>query len=282
MTMNDDTASLPPEAGAAFSVREFARTAQGNHRDSLDLAEYTSSPLSPDALRMLRYLRDLEAATMQHLRNVLVTPTHKDARVTAFLVTWAFEKFWIADALSAVLEANDADAGTADAEHGETGRRRHEFAESGERRGPIRRAVAAIVEGTPIVAVHMTSGLVDHWIARAAYERLTEAAGSDALRSTIALVQDIKARHAEFFLEESRRRLAESAKAVRLTSRALVGAAWPIGAITRSTDDRSFFERFTFSGTGGEELAAAIEKQIAALPGLGDRVAATVRGRLAS
>ena len=43
---------------------------------------------------------------MAHLRNVLVTPTHKDARVTAFLVTWAYEKFWIADALPAIVEAN--------------------------------------------------------------------------------------------------------------------------------------------------------------------------------
>lgn len=44
---------------------------------------------------------------MSSLRNVLVTPLPKDARVTAFLVTWAFEKFWIADALQLVLTAND-------------------------------------------------------------------------------------------------------------------------------------------------------------------------------
>ena len=46
---------------------------------------------------------------MEHLRNLLVTATHKDARVTAFLVTWAFEKFWMADAIDAVLVAHGSD-----------------------------------------------------------------------------------------------------------------------------------------------------------------------------
>src|SRR5258707_5221181 len=89
-----------------FDVREFTRTARGNHRESLELAEYATQPLTADSMRMVRYLERLESATMEHLRNLLVTATHKDARVTAFLVTWAFEKFWIADALDAVLEAN--------------------------------------------------------------------------------------------------------------------------------------------------------------------------------
>jgi hypothetical protein len=284
MTMNDDTASRTSRGAAAFSVREFARTARGSHRGTLDLAEYATKPLSSETLRMVRYLRDLEAATMQYLRNVLVTPTHKDARVTAFLVTWAFEKFWIADALAAVLEANGVEHPSTGEETktGPQAKRRHTLSEAGERRGPIWRAVSAIVVGAPIVAAHMTTELVDHWITGAAYERLAESAKSDALRSTIDLVLGVKARHAQFFEEESRRRLAESPRAVRLTSRALVGAAWPVGAIERSAADRTFFEEFTFGADKGTALAAAIEARVASLPGIGERVAATVRGRLAS
>ena len=81
-----------------FDVRDFARTAQGSHRGQLDLDAITASGLGADAIRLLRLLRDLERSTMQRMRNLLVTATHKDARVTAFLTTWAFEKFWIADA----------------------------------------------------------------------------------------------------------------------------------------------------------------------------------------
>ena len=275
MTMNDETIAAA-DRSAHFDVRDFARTARGNHRATLQLAEYRTTPLPPDSLRLVRYLGQLESATMQHLRNVLVTATHKDARVTAFLVTWAFEKFWLADALDAILEAN----GAAGLEAQSSGRLRTAASEAGERRGPIRRAISAIVIGTPIVAVHMTIGLVDEWITRAAYKRLVETSASAALTSTIDMVLDVKLRHSLFFDDEARRRLGESAKAARLTRRALSSAAWPIGAIDRSDDDRSFFELFTFGASQGHARAAAIGSAVATLPGIGNGVAATVAARL--
>jgi hypothetical protein len=91
-----------------FDVREYARTAVGNLREGLNLEAYKSAPLGADTLRTLSFLQAIERSTMQHLRTVLVTPTHKDARVTAFLITWAFEKFWIADVLSAILSVHTA------------------------------------------------------------------------------------------------------------------------------------------------------------------------------
>ena len=67
--------------------------------------------LAADVRGELAMLAVLEAATMAHLRNVLVTHTHKDARVTAFLVTWAFEKFSIADALRGIVDASAGPVG---------------------------------------------------------------------------------------------------------------------------------------------------------------------------
>ena len=125
--------------GTRFDVREFARTARGNHRETLELAEFATAPLNADSLHMVRYLGRLESATMDHLRNLLVTATHKDARVTAFLVTWAFEKFWIADALDAVLEAN----GRPRAQETAEGRKRRSLADHADRRGPIKVQLAA-------------------------------------------------------------------------------------------------------------------------------------------
>ena len=259
-----------------FDVREFARTARGNHRAELDLAEYASTPLSEESLHAVRYLGRLESATMEHLRNLLVTATHKDARVTAFLVTWAFEKFWIADALDAVLEAN----GSPKAQDVVEGKRRHTRSEYNDRRGPIRRAVSAIRLGVPIIAVHMTTGLVDEWVTRAAYVRLAAASKSAALASTVALILDIKKRHAEFFEYESESRLAESPRAVKLTRAELLKAAWPIGAVDRAAEDRSFFESYVFGGDAGLASAAAIESQVAALPGLDTTIGAAVAQKL--
>jgi hypothetical protein len=259
-----------------FDVREFARTAQGNHRATLQLGEYSQSPLSEDSVRMVRYLGRLESATMEHLRNLLVTATHKDARVTAFLVTWAFEKFWIADALDAVLEANGLPR-FQDAPEGEVRRKRSEAAD---RRGPIRRALSAIRLGVPIIAVHTTTGLIDEWITRAAYVRLSAQSKSVALASTIAMILDVKKRHADFFDDESRRRLSESPRAAALTRKTLLTASWPIGAVDRAAEDRVFFESYVFGGAEGVASAAEIEHQVAVLPGMDERVGEAVAQKL--
>jgi hypothetical protein len=259
-----------------FDVREFARTAQGNHRATLQLGEYSQTPLSADSVQMVRYLGRLEGATMEHLRNLLVTATHKDARVTAFLVTWAFEKFWIADALDAVLEAN----GLPRFQDAPEGKVRKKHGESADRRGPIRRALSAIRLGVPIIAVHTTTGLIDEWITRAAYVRLAAQSKSAALASTVAMILDVKKRHAEFFDDESRRRLAESPRAAALTRKTLMTASWPIGAVDRATEDRSFFESYVFGGAEGGASAAEIEHQVAALPGMNERVGEVVAQKL--
>jgi hypothetical protein len=271
------TISAEVRTGARFNVREFARDARGNHREKLDLAGFSTTPLDDVSLRLISYLSRLESATMEHLRNLLVTATHKDARVTAFLVTWAFEKFWIADALDAVLEAN----GRPRPHDVPEGKPRHTAAEYNARRGPIRRAIEAIGRGVPIIAVHTTTGLIDDWVMTSAYERLASLAQSSPLSSTIAIILDVKKRHQAFFDDEARRRLTESKRAVAQVRAALLRAAWPIGAVDRAADDRDFFETTVFGGPEGAERVASIAAKVSQLPGLDSRIAAVVARKLA-
>ena len=109
-----DAASPSPLMRPApdFDVRQFARTAVGSHRDTLGLETYATQRLDDATIRTLAYLHNIERATMSHLRSVLVTAMHKDARITAFMTTWAFEKFWIADALEGIVTAHDPEART--------------------------------------------------------------------------------------------------------------------------------------------------------------------------
>lgn len=273
MNPNDDTATAS-SADSLFDVRDFARTARGNHRDELDLSALVAAPLDADALRLVRALRDLERGTLHRMRDLLVTATHKDARVTAFLTTWMFEKFWVADALDAVLEVSPA----VDDLPASTGAARRTRAERAERRGPILRAIAANFDGPQVVAAHVATGLVDEWITQAAYRRLAEL--SPALRGVADLVLDIKQRHLRFLTEESRRRLSSSGRAQKLTRTALERAAWPIGSVGRAADERAFFERTVFGGDHGAAEAARIRGMLSALPGIGSDVAATVEARL--
>jgi hypothetical protein len=261
-------------SSTSFDVREFARTVQGSHRDEIDAAAIASAGLAADAVHLVRVLRDLERGTLHRMRNLLVTATHKDARVTAFLTSWAFEKFWIADALDAVLEAVGADTAALE------GPRRRSPRERAERRGPVRRAIAGNFAGTQLVAAHVTTGLIDEWISQAAYRRLGEAASvlSDLVTRLLAL----KDRHIAFLSEDAERRLAAGGRAVTLTRKSIAQAAWPIGATEIPDADRTFFETFVFGGTEGRTAAARIAARVAALPGLTSAQGDTVAARLAS
>ncbi|MGN6503909.1 MAG: hypothetical protein ACTHKX_13545 [Pseudolysinimonas sp.] len=265
-------AEVSLESGT-FDIREFTRTARGNLRSELKLDEIAASGLGAEAVRLLRLLRDLERSTMQRMRNLLVTATHKDARVTAFLTTWAFEKFWIADALDAVLEATGDDLHSSD----KVGVSRRIITERAERRGPVARAIRANFDGPQIVAAHVTTGLVDEWITQAAYRKLGELA--TGLQSVVALVLSVKDRHIRFLAEEAQRRLAASGRASRLARREIRQSVWPLGAVERSDDERSFFERVVFGSPDGAAEARHISEMLAALPGLAS-VAPTVSARL--
>ena len=267
---------MTAETGESFDVRDYARTAQASLREDLDLAGFRAAPLTPELVRVVTALARLEGATMAHLRNVLVTPTHKDARVTAFLVTWAFEKFWIADALGAVVEASGGDGLTAGAPDAGVHRDR---ATGG--RGPVRRALAGFAQGWPVIGAHMTLGLVDDWLLRAAYDRVTAAAGSASLGTAVDRILAVKGRHTMFFDEEVHGRLAASPKAVRLARHELRRTGWPLGRSALDPADREFFAGFVFGGDEGDELAAAVERDLRDLPGIDARTAAIVREGLA-
>lgn len=254
MSRPDDTATAP------FDVREFARTARGSHRDEIDTDAIARAGLSADAVHLLRVLRDLERGTLDRMRNLLVTATHKDARVTAFLATWAFEKYWVADALDVVLDAAGADNTPLE------GPKRRTSAERAERRGPIRRAIAGNIAGEQLVAAHVTTGLVDELITQVAYRKGGELAA--VLSSLVHTLLEVKDRHVHFLVEEAEHKLAASGRAVKLTRKALAQAAWPIGATEIPASDRSFFEALVFGGAEGRTAATRIGERLAALPGL--------------
>ncbi len=237
-----------------FDVREYARDAAASHRDELGLEEYKSNPLSAETLRLLRYLQIIERATMTHLRGVLVSATHKDARITAFLTTWAFEKYWIADAFEQIGLAHQP-AGT-DVD-------RAPFITPVER--TIREAIYANIVGLPMIAVHMTLGTIDTWLSQAAYRRLIALEPHPQLTKTIERFLELKERQLAFFEPQSRYRLTVSAQARKITRRRLTGTPWPIGAKAEPPHETEFFFRRLF-GTA-KEIISELDARIDSLPG---------------
>ena len=240
-----------------FDVRDFARTAAGSHRDSMNLEAYRTAPLSDATLRVVRYLQIVERATMTHLRSVLVTAAHKDARITAFLTTWAFEKYWIADALEQILLAHQPAGAEPD---------RSPFRTPVER--TIRESIVANIIGVPMIAVHMTLGTVDEWLTQAAYKRIKALDPNPEFDRTIDSFLTIKERQLSFFEAQARFRLTESKQARKLARKRLSKTPWPIGAKAEPAEETTFFFDRLFASARAviDELDARIDT----LPGQAD------------
>jgi hypothetical protein len=144
----------------------------------------------------------------------------------------------------------------------------------------VRRALAGFAQGWPIVGAHMTAGLVDDWMLRAAYDRTSDAAANDALGTAVDRILAVKARHTRFFEEETRRRLADSPRAARVARRELRRTVLPVGFDALTAAEREHFTRFIFARSAGDDLARLIEGRIAALPGMDAHTASAVRRRL--
>lgn len=248
MPAHGDGQAIDLRAPAAhFDVREFARTAAGSHRAELDLTAFEAAPLEPETLRALAYLRNVERATMTHLRSMLITATHKDARVTAFLITWAYEKYWVADTLDAVVGDTFPPA-RADA-----------------RESTVREAIYANVVGVPMTAMHTALGTVDEWITQAAYRRLSQLQPHPELDRVVAWILGVKARHLDFFEAQTRFRMLSSRRARSLTRRRLRAAHWPIGSsVVSRSETRWMFARLF--GTA-PDLVRELDALVDSLPG---------------
>lgn len=244
----DDMSTPAPN----FDVRKYASDAQESYRSELNLEAYASAPLTSESLRALRYLQVVERGTMTHLRSVLVTATHKDSRVTAFLITWAFEKYWIADALDQIIRAHDG----ADAD-------RAPFRTPAER--TIRESIVANIVGLPMIAVHTTLGTVDEWLMQSAYRRLVELDGNAQLSDTVSRILATKERQLEFFEAQARHRLGESKRAQKVTRRRLAKTPWPIGSGAEPHANTQFFFEYLFHSA--PETISLIDARIDSLDG---------------
>ena len=264
--LHPETARIVP--AAAFDVREFARSAHGSHRAELHLEEYSGAPLDNDTLQVVDLLARLERGALSYLRTVLVGPAHSDARVTGFLVTWAYEKYWVADALELVLAAHPGYVPSTAPGVPRLTRAWHAF---DERVQPMRGAVIANLIGEDVIAVHTAAGAIDEWITQAAYEHLGERTTHPGFARTVAALLAVKRRHGAYFAADAADRLAASPRAGKLARRRLARMAWPLGSadeppaliarllgdVVPASDLAGIDARVdTFAGLGGLDLVA--------------------------
>ena len=258
--------AIPGHAGwntyVAFDINEFKNNSLRVKYDDVNYDAFRSRPLTPAALRTLRYMSDVESHTICYLRDLLVTPSHKDPEVTAFLTHWAYEEFWHGEALDEVLRVHGM---VADYAHIREVRLSQGIKD---RLAPISQAITANVIGDDFVAVHMSWGTINEWSAHSAYARMIQREDHPELTKLLRRIQHQETRHLAFYASQAKDRLARSAGARRLTRLAMKAFWGPVGSTIQPKRETAFVLNYLMGGVEGAKHIARIDRKMDEMPGL--------------
>jgi hypothetical protein len=227
----------------------------------IDFGAFRDQPLSPGALRCLRYMHDVEYHTVCYLRDLLVTKVHRSHEVTSFLTFWNFEEYWHGEAIGRVL-----------AEHGEGAHddRVEELRtrlSAREALKPMLHGLGSLVAGREWLAVHMTWGAVNEWTTQAGYGRLAAREGHPVLSELLRRIMRQEGRHIDFYASHAVDALDGSRRAQRLVRFTLSRVWRPVGASVMPRPEVDHMTRFLFAGDEGRVAAGRVDRQVDRLPG---------------
>lgn len=247
-----------------FQIDQYKRSASPVRYDDLDYAAFADRPLSDGALRCLRYMCDIEDYTVCYLRDLLVTPSHKDPEITTFLTMWNYEEYWHGEALAEVLEAHGI---RTDDDHIREVRLAQGWKD---KVAPIKHALAAQIAGPDFIAVHMTWGAINEWSTHSGYARLIDRERHPVLTELLSRIMRQETRHVAFYTTQARDRLARSRRARRITRLALRKFWEPVGSNVMPVEETRHLLGFLFGGAEGARTLAHLDDKIDRLPGLRD------------
>ncbi len=227
----------------------------------IDFDAFADRPLSDDGLRCLRYMHDIEHHTVCYLRDLLLTPAHRDPDITAFLSCWVYEELWHGEALGRVLAAHGEPSGSPRIARLRQGRGWRDLRET------TTHLFGASIAGRPFVALHMTWGAINEWSTQAGYARLSAREGHPVLTELLRRIMRQEGRHIDVYVSEARRRLATSPGAQRLTRWALSHLWRPVGSGVMPRSEVAFLVGHLFGDVEGRTMADRIDRRIDQLPG---------------
>jgi hypothetical protein len=246
----------------AFDIDKFTETSVRVPWGDLDLEQFRDNPLPEHTLRTLRYMCDVEYHTVCYTRDLLTTPSHKEADMSAFMTMWNREEFWHGEALSTVLGIHGISV-----DFDETKATRLKLGWK-DRLDPIKQAVMGKVVGNDFVAVHMAWGAANELSAIQAYNRMGELEENPTLAELLRRIAKQEARHVAFYTSQARDRLAKSKKAQVIARFALKNAWAPVGSSIMERSEVKHVMNHLMSGPEGRKAARKIDTAIGNMPGL--------------
>ena len=217
-----------------------------------DVAQY---PLSPDAIRTLLYMQDIESHTVVFPRTIFTTRAVNDEAIGPFLTCWLYEETFHGRALARFLAAAGRDVPP---------RPNGRMTPADRIEAIAARALSSVWPG--YLALHMTWGAIHELTTVNAYRRLSELAGHPVLTELLGRIIRDESRHFSFYYWQAREKLQRPTVA-RLT-RFFLDHFWaPVGTGVQPAPEMRFVVSYLFSGAAGRSAVRKVDDAMHGLPG---------------
>src|SRR5438445_6006574 len=240
---------MPPLDIDTYASRSHALDLTGMAWDDVP-----GQPLSPDVLRTLRDMQDIEAHTSVYLRTLLSPRAMDHPERATFLACWFYEETFHGRALARFLAA----AGHPVAPRPRSRESFFQWAEA--------RATAVVARLWPdFVGVHMAWGAINELTTLIGYQRLSQVAGHPVLSELLARIMRDESRHFSFYYRQAERRLARPGTA--RVARFLVDRFWaPVGSRVQPDEEVRVLTRYLMTGEQGRLAARRVDALLRKLP----------------
>ncbi|MFO0755452.1 MAG: acyl-ACP desaturase [Byssovorax sp.] len=245
-----------------FNIERFMDGSGKVDLSDIDWSEVPKHPMTPEALRTLRYFQRTESSTFFYTKVLMTTKAAiEEPELAPFITVWMYEEEFHGRAFRQFLQAYGEPTSTTF--------REELFASRGvgERIDEIGQSVLAVVFPEAWPAVHMIWGVVQEFTTYSAYQALIERVNHPILNIICQRIMKQELRHFAFYREQAKKRLARSRMAREVTSRALKIGWTPVGDGMCPREDVLHAIRFLFDGMEGP-VSGRIDAKMRELPGL--------------
>ena len=241
----------------AFDLDAYVGRSKAVDLAAIDWAGVSRYPVSPEVVRTLRYMQDIESHTVIYLRALLATRAIDDPEVATFLACWVYEETFHGIALARFLDAAGFPVGPRATPRGqEPLSKRMEAA-----------ATAMVSRVWPdFCAVHMTWGAINELTTLTGYRRLAAVANHPVLGDLLERIILDESRHFFFYYRQAEIRMQR--RSVARIARVMVDRFWaPVGSGVQPERELRFLATYLFAGPEGRAAARKVDDTIRRLPG---------------
>ena len=247
--------------------------------DHIPWHEVRNYPLNPSFVPVLVYMRDVEFFTDIYYKELLRTPTGKDAVIRKFMDRWSVEELQHAELLNVFL--NEAGISTS-----------KKWQSEALAKIPWHYTLGSYVADYTAVAfgkyfhgAHMVWGAINEITTLQGYRRLAELADHPVLTQLLTGIMQEESIHANFYWSIARLKLTKG-EFSRRVARFVIDKFWsPVGQGPKPQHETNYVLAALFRGPSGVEVFdKTVTSRIERLPGFAgvksitDRIAPIVQG----